>query len=297
MDLHIVHLTKSGTGHASNLQFLGPLVFETCLRQIVFLNSDSFLSNPEYVKLVQEQGAQLEVIKGDKGYQFTLEVICGLRSLIKGETEIFGQFREFFSAHKIHVENMAMTELFKQLLTDCKWIRSQRIQNWSQNTYGSVTRKLLNNKDGVVLLGGGQLAKEIAPWLKHVKTKSILLRRPRELEPQFAGFRIDLAYDMPDAEDITVVVVAANVSNVDLEEYFKKWPNVRLVVDWRGDESLAPTESRLVFRLRDLKKDDQRSKTEEAQRIQLVTSDIQTKALEFAKKAKHNPWGWEDFCA
>ncbi len=70
-----------------------------------------------------------------------------------------------------------------------------------------------------------------------------------------------------------------------------------MVVDWRGDESIGSTATRSVFRLHDLKQDHQRSKAEEAERIQLVTADIQAKALEFAKKTKHNPWGWEDFCA
>ncbi len=196
-----------------DLHPIGPLVFETCLRQIVFLNSDAFLSHPDYQKLSRSEEAHWEVIKADQGYQFILEVICGLRSLIKGETEIFGQFREFVSAHKAQIEMLGMTDLFKQLLTDCKTLRSQRIQNWSQNTYGSVTRKLLNNKDGVALLGGGQLAKEIAPWLKHVKRKSILLRRPRDLEPQFAGFQVEMVAGLSESQEITVLIVAANITN------------------------------------------------------------------------------------
>ncbi|GEM_PF-1969994 len=305
MDLHIVHIPKQGIQN-SNLRApvrslnecgLGPLVFETCLRQIVFLESDRFLSNPSYEDLVRAHAGSIEVFKGVHAYQFILEVICGLHSLIKGETEIFGQFKEFSVRNKMVIDNLLMTELFKQLLTDCKTLRSSRIQNWSHNTYGSVTRKLLMPKDGVALLGAGQLAEEIAPWLKQVKTKSVILRRSKHLPAPFDSFQVEMTQNLSASSDITVLVVAANVTNDELKSYVARWPNLRMVVDWRGDEHWIPLKTEHVFRLHDLKANDEKSKHEQEQRIQLVSEDIQAKALEFTKKAKHNPWGWEDFCA
>lgn len=296
MDFNIVHLPKTGTESAIDLQYFGPLVFKTCLRQIVFLNSDSYADSDSYLSL-KKAHPEVEIFNSENSYQFVLEVICGLRSLIKGETEIFGQFKEFFSANKAQIELMGMTALFKQLLTDCKALRSKRIQNWSQNTYGSVTRKLVNDTDSVALLGGGQLAQVIAPWLKHIKTKSVLLRRPKNLEPAFSGFRVEMTANLSYLKEITVLVVAAPIANRDLQSYLACWPNIRLVVDWRGDESLPGTSHCPVFHLRDLNRENERNKVEEAVRIQQVAIEIQTMALEFAKKAKHNPWGWEDFCA
>ncbi len=297
MDFHVVHIPKTGTKITAESLPFGALVFETCLRRIVFFSSDLFLSQPNNQKWLQKHSTQYEIFRGEEAYKFVLEVICGLHSLIKGETEIFGQFREFFNDQKAEIDSNGMTDVFKQWIVDCKNLRSTRIQNWSHNTYGSVTRKLLNSNDGVALLGGGQLAREIAPWLKHVKSKSILLRQPRDLEPQFSGFRIEMTQNWDCSEDVTVVVIAANISNSELNTHLSRWPNVRLVVDWRGDESLPVTKARDVFRLHDLKQVDERSKREESERIELVIGEIQTKALEFAKKAKHNPWGWEDFCA
>jgi glutamyl-tRNA reductase len=290
MDFHILHFPKTGTKNTVNLNSLGFVTFETCLRQIAFFNSDSFMQ-----KL--QKNSYVEIHKADKAFQFVLEVICGLHSLIKGETEIFGQFKEFASTQKNAIEMLGMTELFKQLLTDCKSLRSSRIQHWSHNTYGSVTRKLLNQKDGVMLLGSGHLAQEIAPWLKHVKTKSVLLRRSKELGAEFSNFRIESIQNVSESPNITVLVVAAAVSNVELETYVNMWPNLRLIIDWRGDEQWVTKNNETVFHLHDLKENDERTKEEQSKRIQLVSEDIQMKALVFSKKAKHNPWGWEDFCA
>ncbi len=305
MDLHIVHIPKRGIQNSNLLApsrslsecGLGPLVFETCLRQIVFLESDRFLSHPSYEDLVRAHRGSIEVFKGEQAYQFILEVICGLHSLIKGETEIFGQFKEFSVRNKMLIDNLVMNDLFKQLLTDCKTLRSTRIQNWSHNTYGSVTRKLLMPKDGVALLGAGQLAEEIAPWLKQVKTKSVILRRSKHLPAPFDSFRVEMIQNLSASSDITVLVVAANVTNDELKSYVTRWPNLRMVVDWRGDEHWIPLKTEQVFRLHDLKANDEKSKHEQDQRIQLISGDIQSKALEFTRKAKHNPWGWEDFCA
>lgn len=305
MDLHIVHIPKQGI---NTLEALAPirslnqsgfasLVFETCLRQIVFLDSDHFLTQPAYQDFLNARAGAVEVFKGERAYQFALEVICGLHSLIKGETEIFGQFKEFSVQNKGLIDTLAMTDVFKQLFTDCKTLRSTRIQNWSHNTYGSVTRKLVQPKDGVALLGAGQLAEEIAPWLKHVKNKSVILRRPQHLPAPFDSFQVEMTQALRPSQDITVLVVAANVTNAELKSLVPYWPNLRMVVDWRGDEQWTAQNAECVFRLHDLKSNDEKSKFEQEQRIQIVSSDIQVKALEFIKKAKHNPWGWEDFCA
>lgn len=301
MDIYVVHIPKLGIknslGRSLSECGLGPLIFETCLRQIALLNSDAFLNNVHYQHLALSHAGTVEVFKGERAYQFILEVICGLHSLIKGETEIFGQFKEFSSQNKTMIEKLNMKELFKQLLTDCKNLRSTRIQNWSHNTYGSVTRKLLGSKDGVALLGSGQLAEEIAPWLKHIKNKSVLLRRPKSLTAPFDSFQVQMTHQLNASDEITVLVIAANVANAEIDGFVSQWPNLRMIIDWRGDEQWIPKKNETVFLLRDLKANDEKSKDDQEKRVQTVSQEIQMKALEFHQKAKHNPWGWEDFCA
>lgn len=298
MDLHIVHLSKLETNRSFEMKGFSTLRFETCLRHIIFFNSDSFLNSSEYKELLTSTDLpNVEVFHAESAYQFVLEVICGLRSLIKGETEIFGQFKDFFALNKTEIEQLGLTDVFKQLVVDCKALRRMRIQNWSQNSYGTLTRKLLNNQDGVALLGAGQLAKEIAPWLKHINKKTIILRQQKDLHPQFSGFNVEMTQAVSKTNAITVLILAAPIKNADLMSLLTKWPNLRAVIDWRGDEVLLATSQYSVFHLHDLKSESQKSRNEEATRVKLVSDEIQIKALEFTKKAKHNPWGWDDFCA
>lgn len=296
MDLHIIHIPKKDAQGGRDISALSPLVFETCLRQLVFVNSEDAFNSPEYNQ-ISDIAKNVELYRHDKAYQFALEVICGLHSLIKGETEVFGQFKDFCSNHKNHVEALGLTETFKQLLTDCKNLRATRIQNWSHNTYGSVTRKLLNANDSVALLGSGQLAQEIAPWLKQVKSKSVLVRRPRSLEPAFSQFRVEMTDASIPSLETSVLIVAADISNKELDQQMHKWPNLRMVIDWRGDESWTAKNNETVFRLHDLKENKEKSQADQLERIQLVHAEIEAKAREYSKKSKHNPWGWEDFCA
>ncbi|MBL7542360.1 MAG: hypothetical protein JNL11_01020 [Bdellovibrionaceae bacterium] len=296
MELHLIHIPKAGTANMSLTTHIGGVAFETCLRKIIFFNSPVDKENSDFKKLKHAVDL-VETFHFEQAYRFTLEVICGLHSLIKGETEIFGQFKEFVVRNKSQIEAQGLMSIFQQILTDCKALRNSRIQNWGHNTYGSVTRKLLRVNDGVVLVGSGQLAQEIAPWLKHVSNKKVILRRPRDLEPSFSQFQVEMVHDLTFALDATVLVVAANITNVELEKHLRCWPNIRMVIDWRGDERWIQKKCEDVFHLHDLKRNDEKSKIEQDQRVRDVSADIQIKALEFIKKAKHNPWGWEDFCA
>lgn len=298
MELHIIHIPKQGAVVPVDLSSIGSMVFETCLRQIIFLNSDSFISNLHYQRLQNDPSIQVETFKGSQAYQFALEVICGLHSLIKGETEIFGQFKDFAGVHKNTIEAQSLlNDVFKQLIIDCKALRGTRIQNWNHNTYGSVTRKLLGPNDGVAMIGAGQLAQEIAPWLKLIKNKYLIVRRPQTLPVVVSSFMVEMTHSLKPSLAVTVVVVAAGIDNADLSKLTNLWPNLRLVIDWRGDQRWVSKNNESVFHLHDLKEQDEQSKNEQTKRIELVSADIQIKALEFNKKAKHNPWGWEDFCA
>src|ERR1041385_6331828 len=56
----------------------------TCLRQIAFWHQSLPLPDGSF-----------DVFSGEDAYAFCLEVVCGLRSPLAGETEVMGQFRDF----------------------------------------------------------------------------------------------------------------------------------------------------------------------------------------------------------
>ena len=123
MEFHIVHMSKTGIKNSEVALPAGGIVFETCLRRIVFFSSEQFLSQAVNQTWLQNNSFKFEIFKSETAYRFILEVICGLHSLIKGETEIFGQFKDFFSTHKTEIDANGMTDVFKQLLVDCKFKR------------------------------------------------------------------------------------------------------------------------------------------------------------------------------
>src|SRR4051794_17953925 len=75
-DLRIVHRRKPAKFAPDH----GPLVWATCLRSLAFGGTPE--TGDEYY------------LQGE-AYRFLLEVVCGLKSPIVGETEVFGQFKVF----------------------------------------------------------------------------------------------------------------------------------------------------------------------------------------------------------
>jgi hypothetical protein len=89
---------------------LNGVEWQTCLRRILFLNSNEHRSLIESTEDRQLVPPTVEVFRGDKAYRFLLEVVCGLNSPIVGETAVMthggmGYAREF------HVER-----LFREVL-------------------------------------------------------------------------------------------------------------------------------------------------------------------------------------
>src|SRR6185437_11106148 len=64
-------------------------VWETCVRRLAF-GTDAFAIEPS------ERGD--EIYLGDHAFRFLLEIVCGLHSPVRGETEVHGQFRQYLNS-------------------------------------------------------------------------------------------------------------------------------------------------------------------------------------------------------
>lgn len=124
-----------------------------------------------------------ELLAGVDAYRFLLRVATGLESQVKGETDIFGQVKEAWKnfvgvAETAEMGGMLQTardlsSWMQRLFEDTKDIRKQYLQNVGGDSYGSLTRKLLKkfaDEKGeigrpVLLIGAGQIAQSVAPWL------------------------------------------------------------------------------------------------------------------------------------
>ncbi len=160
-NLNIIHRRKPRVFAPSSVP-----VWATCLRSLAFAKD---LSDIE----LQEEDA---IYAGEEAYAFLLEITCGLHSPIVGETEVFGQFKNFvphwLAAQPDH------TALAKRLLTDAKNLRAKHLSKLGNQSYGSWLRKNVSTED-VHVLGGGHLAKEILPYLaKQGKNVTLHVRDP-----------------------------------------------------------------------------------------------------------------------
>lgn len=126
---------------------------------------------------VAAEGA-FEAFCGADAYAFMLRFACGLESKLAAETEIFGQIKSAWGQFESHDSPLVheLSPWIQLLFQDVKAIRSHYLANLGSTTYGSQVRRLLDDEHPVagtpsssgptLLIGAGQLAQSVAPYLK-----------------------------------------------------------------------------------------------------------------------------------
>jgi glutamyl-tRNA reductase len=119
----------------------------------------------------------LESFEGVEAYAFLLRFACGLESKLVAETEIFGQIKDAWRQFSERGTPLArqLSPWMQLLFQDAKAIRAQYLGHLGSASYGSQVRRLLgaaaDEAEGAeargptLLIGAGQLAQSVAPWL------------------------------------------------------------------------------------------------------------------------------------
>jgi glutamyl-tRNA reductase len=274
----------------------GWVSWRTCLRSIWIgpaedLNSESF-------------EGPVEVYEGVAAYGFLLEVVCGLHSPLVGETEVMGQFRELVSRLS-HREDLA--EIFRSLLTDAKAVRRNHLTNLGSQSYGSLTRKVLKNSERVHVLGSGQLAEEILPWLNSFRSVEVFCRnsaKREELSQKFptAQFApLDPIEEESEIEDRNALVVAAPMMAGEIAEWIDRHGHrFEMLVDLRGEAESDPLpkvfEGLETVRLGDFFSTMEANQETIRTRIGVAREKIGEISRTRANRQELRPFGWEDLC-
>jgi hypothetical protein len=146
-----------------------PEVFliQTCQRRVAVLLGTAGLAGAR--TQFPSDGA-LQHFSGPAAYAFLLRFCCGLESKLVAETEIFGQIKQSWRDFSDTGSTLAkhLSPWIQQLFQDAKEIRAQYLANLGSVSYGSQVRRLLGDGDlagPTLLVGAGQLAQSVAPWL------------------------------------------------------------------------------------------------------------------------------------
>ncbi len=257
------------------------LLWRTCLRQIQFLPPGAVSGAPV---------SSGEYYRGIEVHRYLVEICAGLHSPLLGETEVFGQFRDFRAAQAWPDQWLPLLDAVEE---DVKKIRRHHLLNLGSQSYGSLTRKHLSAKP-VVVLGGGRLAEEILPWLTGPVTQ--LVRSPEKITAK-PGVQVVSLADVAKLPKDAQWIVAAPLANAELTKIWQtKSPS--LVLDFRGEESFSDlTVSDLAVRYLPLS---QLFAELETVRSTLEVKREQAKAAvrDLSKRreseVQHRPYGWED---
>lgn len=297
-DLVVIH------GHAGtddNLPTaLNSLRWQTCLRRILLLNQ------AESKAVLSAAPSDSEFYRGKDAYHFLLEVVCGLRSPLVGETAVMGQFREFCAQAKFPQTSWGwfLRQFTAELLVDAKRVRHRHLEGLGSQSYGGLVRHHLKGIPSVAVLGAGQLANEILPWLVGKTDVTLFYRNPLRAQalaaehPQIRRRQFTSgAADLDERE--TALVIAAPLAAKEIENWIslQSIPFVK-ALDLRGEAATDPIRAAFpVVRLSELFAAVKSDRPRLAARVAAARAEIQLAAERQAEQAQFRPFGWEDLCA
>ena len=297
-DLVILHHTaKAGAKWPAAIN---GLEWQTCLRRIVLLHKS------ETAALIPNLPAGSETYEGQAAYNFLLEVICGLRSPLVGETAVMGQFKEFCAGARFPSNEWGrfLRRMTSDLLVDAKRVRCQHLEGLGSQSYGGMVRQHLKGIPSVIVLGAGQLAEEILPWIVGKTDVTVCARTPERakgLLEQHEQIRLT-QFTLEAAQDETrptAIVIAAPLKASAVAEWMalQSTPFVK-ILDLRGEAETDPLNCSLpVIRLSEMFAAVKNDRPKLAARVAAARDEITKAAQRLIEQAQFRPFGWEDLCA
>jgi glutamyl-tRNA reductase len=278
---------------------LNGIEWQTCLRRVSLLHKSTSAS---LLPAVHETS---EVFEGQDAYNFLLEVVCGLRSPLIGETAVMGQFRAFCAHAKFPASEWGwfLRKLTADVLVDAKRVRYRHLEGLGSQSYGGMVRQHLKNIPSVFVLGAGQLAQEILPWLMGKTDVTVFYRNAMRAEcllkdyPQLRLAQFTEAAHVENRE--SAIVIAAPLSAKEIENWVgsQSTPFAK-ALDLRGEAESDPFQPSFpILRLSEMFAALKNERPKVAARLAAARADISKAAQRLAEQAQFRPFGWEDLCA
>ncbi|HVW05403.1 MAG TPA: hypothetical protein VHB78_10380 [Vicinamibacterales bacterium] len=262
-------------------------VWATCLREVQFLGETPHAAGDA-------------VVADEDAYVLLLEIVCGLRSPLLGETEVQAQFKQFLSSLD-PADGAWLRRLGQRVLTDAKQIRSHHLQGFGAHSYGQLALRHTARAERLVVIGAGALARDVLAHARDAKTIDVWSRQPADEAivshvPAHARLIADARSHAGAFAGATAIIVAAPVSGPDLDAIVSCYRDIVIVIDLRAsDEVTALARPVRHLRLTDLMA--QHAEADGLGAIQAAKTDIRRFAREYAADSQTRPFGWDDLCA
>jgi glutamyl-tRNA reductase len=233
-------------------------------------------------------------------YHLLLEILCGLESPMLGETQVMGQFKAFLAS--LPDDHAWIQRIGQRLLADAARVREQHLRHLGSRSYGSAVRRYLGADERAVVLGAGQLAQEIVPFLAtDTRTVDQWQRTMPSAPSPLAGVSVrtlDELAETPVASDPAALIVAAPASRETIESVAARYRRLTRLLDLRAerDEVLA-IDGVPVTTLEDLFADMNAARTRAAAQVDAARQEIARRSRQFGLRDDLRPFGWDDLCA
>jgi len=274
------------------------LVWQTCRRKLLFFDELSF---SDYSSCEGE-----EVYQDIEAEEFLIEVLCGLKSPLVGETEVFGQFKLWWQGLEDAGFKRKFEARIQQIYSVVKKIREESLCGLGSQSYGSLLRKKISElkpySDGDVCIdfvGAGQLVEEMVPWVEKKWKFRIWCRNPDRIEGSEIAQKALSVKSMIDDDHVSNwLVVAAPLSHDELNFWIKKRNKGEnlYVFDFRHDsmEYNGSDQFRQFLHLDHFTTEVEEKK----QQIQFHINEAKTKITNWKQnelnRAQVRPFGWDD---
>ena len=276
------------------------LEWQTCLRRIVLLHKS------ESTAFIADLPAGSETYEGQDAYNFLLEVICGLRSPLVGETAVMGQFKEFSATARFPLNEWGafLRRMTSDLLVDAKRVRCRHLEGLGKQSYGGLVRQHLKGIPSVIVLGAGQLAEELLPWIVGKTDVTVCARTPdraKGLLEKYCELRLT-QFTLEGSQNETrptAIVIAAPIQASAVAEWaaLQTTPFVK-ILDLRGEAETDPLSCSLpVIRLSEMFAAVKNDRPKLAARVAAARDEIRKAGQRLIEQAQFRPFGWEDLCA
>ena len=269
--------------------FSGLVHWKTCMRTLYIGDVRIFdISLTQFSKHYQ-------TYVGYEAYKLLLEIVSGIRSRLLGETEILAQFKEVLKNESLPQNSLGdyLKKLRDQIIEDSRKIRSGHLRFLGDQSYGGLANRYLKSSEEVVLIGTGNLAIKVLPWLLGKNRKvTVVGRNPEKLQEIANKYPVDTESLDTFIPTTQAVVIAAPISVQYMIPSLRK---DTIVVDFREDDKKDQFPNSLGYisfetMLNSLKAQEERNK-ELRKKLEVVVSEL---AEERENESQNFIYGWED---